>query len=61
MVPHKYLTDLNGDERKKTGFGIWWIQKMGFFQISMFFYQNFRFGGLVLGLIELIDEKAEPK
>ena len=52
MVPHKYLTDLNGDERKKMGFGIWWIQKMGFFQISMFFYQNFRFGGLLLGLIE---------
>ena len=38
--------------KKKMRFGIWWIQKMGYFQISMFFYQNFRFGGLALGLIE---------
>ena len=52
MVPHKYLTDLNGDERKKNG--IWDLvdSKNGIFSNLNVFYQNFRFGGLVLGLIE---------
>ena len=31
MSPHKYLTDLNADEKMDFEFGIWWIKKISFF------------------------------